>query len=89
MQAGQEDYDTQYHTQDKAVEDAENIHAMGLAKWGTDEKGIFKLLCASPPEHIQNINTVYADKYGYSLRKALEKELSGNVGDGTWLLQCF
>lgn len=82
MQAGEETYDPQYHTNDKAVEDTEAIHAMGLAKWGTDEKGIFKILCASPPEHIQNINKIYADKYGYSLMKALEKELSGNVQKG-------
>jgi annexin A13 len=26
---------------------------------------------------------VYADKYGYTLFKAMEKELSGNVRDGT------
>ena len=79
IQGGQEDYDPQFHTHDKAVEDAENIHAMGLAKWGTDEMGIFKILCASPPEHIENVNRIYSDKYGYSLMKALEKELSGNV----------
>lgn len=84
MQAGEEPYDPQYHTSDKAVEDAELIYDKGQGKWfGTDEKSIFKVLCASPPEHIQNISTVYADKYGYSLVKAMEKELGGNVRDGT------
>ena len=29
------------------------------------------------------ISDVYADKYGYTLFKAMEKELSGNVKDGT------
>ena len=79
MQAGEEVYDPQFHTQDKAMEDAEAIYKAGQGRWGTDEKGIFKTLCASPPEHIENINKVYADKYGYTLLKALEKELSGNV----------
>lgn len=84
MQAGEEAYDPQYHTSDKAAEDAEIIYKKGQGKWfGTDEKSIFKILCASPPEHIQNISQVYSDKYGYTLFKAMEKELSGNVRDGT------
>lgn len=84
LQAGEEPYDPQYHTNDKAVEDAEAIYEMGQGKWfGTDEKSIFKILCASPPEHIENVNRIYADKYGYSLIKAMEKELGGNVRDGT------
>lgn len=56
MQAAQEDYDPQFHTAEKAVEDAEKIHEMGLAKWGTDEKGIFKRICGAPPEHLENVN---------------------------------
>lgn len=83
MQAGEEAYDPQYHTNDKATEDAEAIYKSGQARWGTDEKAIFKLLCASPSEHVENINKIYADKYGYSLMKALEKELSGNVRDAS------
>ncbi len=87
MQGGEEVYDPQYHTKDKATEDAELIYKKGQGKWfGTDEKSIFKTLCASPPEHIQSISDVYADKYGYTLFKAMEKELSGNVKDGTMFL---
>jgi annexin A13 len=84
MQAGEETYDPQFHTADKAIEDAEAIYAKGQGKFfGTDEKSIFKVLCAAPPEHVENINRVYADKYGYTLLKAMEKELGGNVRDGT------
>jgi hypothetical protein len=84
MQAGVEKYDPQYHTADKVIEDAEEIYQKGQGKWfGTDEKSIFKILCAAPPEHVENINKAYADKYGYTLLKAMEKELTGNVRDGT------
>lgn len=82
MQAGEEVFDPQYHTAEKARDDAEAIYKKGQGKFfGTDEKAIFKILCASPPEHIQNISAAYADKYGYTLYKAMEKELSGNVRD--------
>jgi len=84
MQAGEEKYDPQYHTADKVNEDVETVYKKGQGKWfGADEKSIFKVLCASPPEHIENMNTAYADKYGYTLFKALEKELKGNTRDAT------
>lgn len=75
LQAGEEKYDPQYHTQAKAVEDAEFIHDKGQGRWGTDERSIFKVLAASPREHLENINKIYADKYGYALAKAMQKEL--------------
>ena len=78
-QASEETYDPQFHTADKAIEDAEIIHAKGQGRWGTEERGIFKVLCASPKEHLENISKVYAEKYGYTLSKAMEKELSGEV----------
>jgi Annexin len=88
LQASEEVYDAQFHTMDKAASDAETIHKKGQGKlWGTDEKGIFKILCASPAQHVQQINDVYAKKYGYTLYKAMEKELGGmlesNVRDAT------
>jgi hypothetical protein len=84
MQAGEEAYDPQYHTKEMATEHAEAIYKNGQGKWfGTDEKSIFKILCAAPPQHIQAISDVYADKYGYTLFKAMEKELTGNVRDAT------
>ena len=80
LQAGEEVFDPQFHTMEKAVEDAETIHSKGQGRWGTEERGIFKALCASPPKHIEQINKVYADKYGYTLIKAMDKELGGNAG---------
>jgi hypothetical protein len=78
LQAGEEPYDPQFHTMDRATEEAEIIHEKGQGKfWGTDEKGIYKILCKAPPEHVKNINQIYSDKYGYTLLKAMEKELGG------------
>ena len=69
------------------MEDANMIFKKGQGKWfGTDERAIFKILCASPPEHIQKISDAYSDKYGYTLLKAMEKELSGNARDGALFL---
>lgn len=78
LQAAEQEFDPQYHTMDLATEEAEAIHKMGQGKtFGTDEKGIFKILCKAPPTHLENINKIYADKYGYTLPKAMEKELGG------------
>lgn len=81
LQAGEVPFDPQYHTLDLAKEEAEFIHDKGQGRWGTDEKSIFKVLCASPPQHLENIDKAYGEKYGYRLGKALEKELGG-VGEG-------
>lgn len=80
LQAAEEEYDPKYHTLEKAKEDAEIIFKKGQGKFfGTDERAIFKVLCAAPPQHIENISKAYADKYGYTLMKAMEKELGGEV----------
>jgi hypothetical protein len=79
MQAAEEEYDPQFHTDEQAQEDAEIIHKKGQGRWGTDERGIFKILCASPPQHLETISKHYADKFGYTLMKAMEKEMSGEV----------
>jgi hypothetical protein len=82
LQASELPYDPQYHTDDMAKDDAEILYKKGQGKWGTDEKGIFKIRCSAPPEYITKLNAVYTEKYGYTLLKVLEKELSGNVRDG-------
>jgi hypothetical protein len=77
LQAAEENFDSEFHTLDKARDDAEIIHKFGQGRMGTNEKGIFKVICAAPPEHLENINKMYAEKYGYTLWKAMEKELGG------------
>ena len=48
LQGAEEEYDPQFHNAEKAIEDAEAIHNKGQGRWGTDEKGIFKIVCAAP-----------------------------------------
>jgi annexin A7/11 len=79
LQASVETYDPHYHTDAKMKDDIEKLYKMGQGKMGTDEKGLFKLLCPMPPEYIQKVNSAYADKYGYTLVKTMEKELGGDV----------
>ena len=41
---------------EKATEDANIIHEKGQGRWGTDERGIFKIIGVSPKEHLQNVS---------------------------------
>jgi Annexin len=56
LQGSEQVYNPQYHTLDKAVEDAMIIHQKGQGRWGTDERGIFKIIGESPKEHLQNVS---------------------------------
>lgn len=83
LQGVEEEYDEEVHTMEKAEEDAEKFYEAGQGAWGTDEAGLFNTLCSSPAEHLENINAAYVDKYGYTLSKAVEKELDGLEQDAT------
>lgn len=56
LQASEEQYDPQFHTAEKAKDDADFIHSLGQGRWGTNERGLFKIICASPKEHLENIS---------------------------------
>jgi hypothetical protein len=86
LQAAEEKYDPDYHTDDKVADDVAAFHKMGEGKFGTDEAGFFKLICASPPEHLKKVNQMYADKYDVTLFKAVQDELSGKTEDATLFL---
>jgi hypothetical protein len=81
LQAAEEEYDEGFHTEDKAKEDAEAIFEAGQGSWGTDESKLIKLIVMAPPKHLKLVNAHYADKYGYTLFKAIEKELGGDSED--------
>lgn len=78
-QGVEEAFDPGFHTEDKAEEDAEAFYKAGQGKWGTDEKKLFHIISFSPPKHLEAVNQKYVEKYGYSLSKALDKELSRTV----------
>jgi hypothetical protein len=79
IQAAEEEYDPAVHTDEKAEKDVKVLHQMGQGRLGTNEAGIFKILVASPQEYLKKLNTLYAEKYGYALWKALEMELRGDA----------
>lgn len=77
LQAAEEEYDLDYHTDEKAEEDAEAVFESGQGRWGTNEDKMVKLVVMSPPKHLKKVNEYYCDKYGYTVAKAIEKELGG------------
>eukprot|EP00557_Chaetoceros_sp_GSL56_P004095 CAMPEP_0176487882 /NCGR_PEP_ID=MMETSP0200_2-20121128/6389_1 /TAXON_ID=947934 /ORGANISM="Chaetoceros sp., Strain GSL56" /LENGTH=341 /DNA_ID=CAMNT_0017884781 /DNA_START=141 /DNA_END=1162 /DNA_ORIENTATION=+ len=80
LQAAEEPFDPDFHTMEKAREDADEIWKKGQGRFfGTDETKIFKVIVLSPPKYLKMVNDAYADKYGYTLIKAMEKELGGNA----------
>jgi hypothetical protein len=81
VQAAEEEFDPDYHTEDKAAEDAEILYKAGQGRWGTDESKMAKVVVLSPPKYLKLVNGVYADKYGYTLFKAFEKELNHIAGE--------
>lgn len=76
VQAVEEEFDPDYHTQDKAEEDAKEIYDAGQGRWGTHENKMAKIIVLSPPKYLKLLNEVYADVYGYTLFKAFEKEFN-------------
>lgn len=82
LQASEEEFDPDYHTLDKAKDDAEEIWKKGQGKFfGTDEAKLFKVVVMSPPKYLKMVNDAYAEEYGYTLIKAMEKELGGKAED--------
>jgi len=77
VQAAEEEFDPDFHTEDKAAEDAETIYEAGQGRWGTNEAEMAKIVVMSPPKYLKIVNSVYADKYGYTLFKAFEEEMGG------------
>jgi len=79
VQAAEEEFDPDFHTEDKAKEDAEELYKAGQGRWGTNEAKMAKIVVLSPPKYLKIVNAVYADQYGYTLFKAFEKEM-GSLG---------
>lgn len=82
LQAAEEEFDPDFHTQDKAEEDAKSLYKAGQGSWFfNDQAAMAKIVIMSPPKYLKILNDVYADKYGYTLMKAFEKELNKRGGD--------
>jgi hypothetical protein len=83
MQGSEQDYDPDFHTDELVNEDVSALYTMGEGKFGTDESGLFKLLCSRPPEHLKKVNLAYAEKHDVTLFKILDDELGGKTRDAT------
>lgn len=68
LAGNEQTYIASTHTKEKAMEDAEYIH---------DKTNVFEIICAAPPQHLQQISQVYQEQYGMSLEKAIDKGLLG------------
>jgi Annexin len=86
LQASEEEYDESVHTAEKMKEDIQHLYKIGQAKLGCDEKGIFKFLCAAPPEYLKQLNLAYADEHGVTLLHSLHSELTGYAQDAAEFL---
>ncbi|KAG5179156.1 hypothetical protein JKP88DRAFT_280489 [Tribonema minus] len=60
---------------------AQMLHDAGVARWGTDERVFQDILVRSSRAHIEAIKSAYERLYGHSLRKAIERETSGDLED--------
>lgn len=75
------EYDPDFHTPEKAEEDADAFYEAGQGSWGTDETELFKMLCECPPEHLEAMNEIYVEKHDVTMSKALKKEMGGTLED--------
>jgi annexin A7/11 len=62
----------------KALHDAEEIYKKGEGKWGTDDDFFVKFFTTKSFEHIAIVDAAYTQKYGHSLKVAIDKETSGH-----------
>lgn len=69
------------HTEDKVNEDVDAFYEAGQGSWGTDESVFFKILVASPIEHLKAVNDAYAEKYDVTMKREVKKETGGECED--------
>mmetsp|Transcript_139811 Transcript_139811/g.198021 ORF Transcript_139811/g.198021 Transcript_139811/m.198021 type:complete len:328 (-) Transcript_139811:189-1172(-) len=86
LQGSEEEYDPGFHDDAKVDEDVAALYEMGQGRWGTNESGLFKILCSRPSEHLKKVNAAYADKHDVTLYHVMEKELGGDTKDATVFL---
>jgi Annexin len=80
LQANEEEYDPDgKHNNAQLEDDCEKLYKMAEGKFGTNEKGLFKLLCESPGQYMKQLSLLYAEKHGYTIPKVLENEMGGQL----------
>ena len=80
LQGMEKEYDEEYFNDEKVEADVEAFHEAGEGRFGTDEASLFKIICESPPEHLEKVNALYTEKYEVTLIGALKSEVGGDAG---------
>jgi len=76
----EETYDPEdVHTEERVEADAKAFYKAGEGKWGTEESKFFRIICASPSEHLKAVDAAYTKKYGNTMKKAAKKELGSDA----------
>jgi Annexin len=86
LEEAEEEFNPNVHTDAKMEEEAEHLHAMGEGRLGTNERGLFKVICTASPKYLQGLNSKYEAKYGHDLAKAVQREMGGVVEKATLYL---
>lgn len=65
-----------------ALKQAQDLHAAGVKKWGTDEATFNAIMCAENFAQLQAVFAEYKKLAGHDMEEAIKKEFSGDVQDG-------
>jgi len=86
LQAREEAYDPAVHNREKMEADCQQLREAGVGTSGTNEKVIFKILGTAPAQYLKELNMCFAEKYGVTVAKSLEEDLSGSSKDAALFL---
>eukprot|EP00928_Gymnodinium_smaydae_P048586 TRINITY_DN3249_c0_g3_i1.p1 TRINITY_DN3249_c0_g3~~TRINITY_DN3249_c0_g3_i1.p1 ORF type:complete len:1410 (-),score=231.12 TRINITY_DN3249_c0_g3_i1:217-4335(-) len=71
-----------------ADRDADAVH-QAIEGWGTDEDRLITILCSLSKRQLRRVDTIYAEKFGQSLREVCDGELSGFFeGNFKYFMKC-
>ncbi|KAK1942421.1 Annexin A13 [Phytophthora citrophthora] len=86
LQAPLEEFNPEFHTAEKAEEDAEVLYKAGEGRMGTKEHEFINILVTSPPQHLRAVNAAYEKKYNHGIAHAVKKEFGGDAEDALLFL---
>ena len=65
----------------KARREAQELHAAGAAKWGTDESAFNKVLCARSFPQLRVTFEEYQKQFGKDIEDVIRSEMSSDLRD--------
>lgn len=64
------------------MKQAQDLHAAGVKRWGTDEATFNAILCAENHAQLVQVFEEYKKVAGHDIEQAIKTEFSGDVEDG-------